>query len=68
MSYLECNPNHCESVKAMGKSLVEQELKIKKLEQQKAELVECLKYVQDKADFEIYNHITSVFNKLQNSL
>ena len=35
------------------------------LEAEKAELIECLKYVQGKADFEIYNHITSVFNKLQ---
>ena len=40
MSFVECNPNHCPSIKSMGESLVEQELKIKELEQQKAELIE----------------------------
>lgn len=40
MSYLECNPNHCPSIKEIGKNLVVQELKIKQLEAEKAELIE----------------------------
>ena len=42
MSFVECNPNHCPSIKSMGESLVEQELKIKELEQQNDYLIEAL--------------------------
>ena len=45
MSFVECNPNHCPSIKSMGKSLVEQELKITELEQQKAKLINILKSI-----------------------
>ena len=43
MSYLECNPNHCPSIKEMGKNLVVQELKIKQLEAEKAEILRMIK-------------------------
>ena len=47
MSFVECNPNHCPSIKSMGESLIKQELKIKELEQQKAELMEFIKNIED---------------------
>lgn len=32
MSFVECNPNHCVTVRTMGESLIKQELKIKELQ------------------------------------
>lgn len=40
-------PNHCDQLKKAGENLVKQELKINSLEQQKAELINFIKNIED---------------------